>query len=67
MSQPSVKDDSRVVDQRSKESAFLTNIIACGDHLPISEPHQEVIDAAQGSAEVQQLHTALTHTLHLPR
>ena len=55
-----VKDDPRVVDPALKESAFLTNIFnrmarsclygaanACGGHLPISEPHQEVIDAAQ--------------------
>ena len=55
-----VKDDPRVVDPALKESAFLTNIFnrmarsclygaanACGGHLPVSEPHQEVIDAAQ--------------------
>jgi methionyl-tRNA synthetase len=52
-----VKDDPRVVDPALKESAFLTNIFnrlarsclygaanACDGHLPVSEPHAEVIE-----------------------
>lgn len=51
-----VKDDPRVVDPALKESAFLTNIFnrlarsclygaanACDGHLPVSEPHADVV------------------------
>ena len=54
-----VKDDPRVADPALKESAFLTNIFnrlarscmygaanACGGHLPVAEPHPEVVDEA---------------------
>ena len=55
-----VKDDPRVVDPALKESAFLTNIFnrlarsclygaanACGGHLPVSTPHDEVLAACK--------------------
>ncbi|MBQ9005792.1 MAG: methionine--tRNA ligase, partial [Atopobiaceae bacterium] len=55
-----VKDDPRVVDPALKESAFLTNIFnrmarsclygaanACGGHLPVAEPHAEVVEACK--------------------
>ncbi len=52
-----VRDDPRVVDPALKESAFLTNIFnrlarsclygvanACDGHLPVSQPHPEVVE-----------------------
>ncbi len=55
-----VKDDPRVVDPALKESAFLTNIFnrlarscfygaanACEGHLPVAEPHAEVVAACK--------------------
>jgi methionyl-tRNA synthetase len=52
-----VRDDPRVVDPALKESAFLTNIFnrlarsclygvanACDGHLPVSQPHAEVVE-----------------------
>lgn len=55
-----VKDDPRVADPALKESAFLTNIFnrlarscfygaanACDGHLPVAEPHVEVVEAAR--------------------
>ncbi|MDO4797512.1 MAG: class I tRNA ligase family protein [Coriobacteriales bacterium] len=58
-----VRDDPRVADPALKESAFLTNIFnrlarscfygaanACDGHLPVAEPHAEVIDEARAAA-----------------
>lgn len=55
-----VKDDPRVADPALKESAFLTNIFnrlarscfygvanACDGHLPVSQPHPEVVEEAR--------------------
>ncbi len=57
-----VKDDPRVADPALKESAFLTNIFnrlarscfygvanACNGHLPVAEPHAEVVEAAHAA------------------
>ena len=57
-----VKDDPRVADPALKESAFLTNIFnrlarscfygaqnACDGHLPVSEPHPEVVEEARAA------------------
>ena len=55
-----VKDDPRVADPALKESAFLTNIFnrlarscfygaanACDAHLPVADPHAEVVEACR--------------------
>jgi len=55
-----VKDDPRVADPALKESAFLTNIFnrlarscfygvanACDGHLPVSKPHDEVVEVCR--------------------
>ena len=57
-----VRDDPRVADPALKESAFLTNIFnrlarscfygaanACGGHLPVAEPHAEVVEEARAA------------------
>ena len=57
-----VKDDPRVADPALKESAFLSNIFnrlarscfygvanACGGHLPVAEPHSDVLDEAHAA------------------
>ena len=74
-----VKDDPRVVDPALKESAFLTNIFnrlarscfygaanACDGHLPVSEPHADVVEAChkatlafEKSAHAFDAHSAL--------